>query len=77
MLSQQAQDFGRSVPDPLSFVKAGSGNETRVPSVVRSASWSWVFGGGGGKGISCNCPVVAMTKLIKSYMLDFSTGALE
>ena len=29
MLSQQAQDFRRSVPDPYPFVKAGSGNETK------------------------------------------------
>ena len=27
MLSQEAQDFGRSVHRPLSFVKAGSGND--------------------------------------------------
>ena len=27
--SQEAQDFGRSAPDPLSNLKAGSGNETR------------------------------------------------
>ena len=28
MLSQQAQDFGRSAPDPFIHARAGSGNET-------------------------------------------------
>ena len=29
VLSQQAQEFLRSVPDPFRFLRAGSGNETR------------------------------------------------
>ena len=44
MLSQQAQDFGRSAPDPYPMcVKVGSGNETTVDTTQTSKTFLFWF----------------------------------
>ena len=72
MLSQEAQDFERSVHRPLSFVKVGSGND-RLHQDPRNKKGKGrqhettaitMGGGGGGGGCRCGLMVPAASYLV-------------